>query len=226
MKHTGWGFGLAAAGMVLMASHAQAQTGSSSGTSGSNHGSGYGSSTSSSPHDSSQGSLGSSPRDSTGSTGSTSMGSGSNSMGMGSSGMGTGSSSGSTASNEPSSGTAIGHFDALSGKVQSFDRSNNTLTLSGSPKMLKVDPGTQVTKDGERASIDDIKEGDQVRASFSGTGDTPHVEAIDITSKGSTSGSETSGSSSATEPRSPSSPGSGSYGSPSSPGSGTSSGSR
>ncbi len=181
MKHTAWGLGLAAAGMVLVASHAQASTG-----------------TSSSAGD--EGTYGGTAG--TGMTGSTSMGT-----------------SASTAATDPSS-TASGHFDALAGKVQKFDRSKDTLTLAGSTKTLKVDPSTKVTKDGSRASIDDIKEGDQVRASFSGAGDTVQVQKLDIRPQGATGTSGMTGSSSSSAP----SPGSSRSTSSSSMGTGASGG--
>jgi hypothetical protein len=95
MKKMGWGFGLAAAGMVFMASHALAKTGST-GT------------------------------ESTGSTGST----------TGSMGESSGSSTGSAATSGTSS-TKSG--TELQGKVEKFNRSKNTLTLSGSDKTLRVD---------------------------------------------------------------------------------------
>ncbi len=91
----------------------------------------------------------------------------------------------STPGGTASSDEASGHFNSLQGRVESFDRSNNTLTLSGAPQTLKIDSSTDVTKGGSRASIDDIKEGDQVRASFSGaSGDTLNVKKLDILSAG------------------------------------------
>ncbi len=122
MKKMGWGFGLTAAGMVFMASHALAKTGSS-GT------------------------------ESTGSTGST----------TGAMGESSGSSTGSAATSGTSS-TKSG--TELQGKVEKFNRSKNTLTLSGSDKTLRVDSSTKVMKNGSSASLDDIKEGDEIRAAI------------------------------------------------------------
>src|SRR6266568_4994041 len=125
------------------------------------------------------------------------------SSGTGSSGTGTGASSdptksGTGASSDPTksgtgassagSSTTMGDTSAsptadasqLQGKVQNFDRTNNTLTLAGSDKALKIDSSTQVMKNGSRASLNDIKEGDQVRASFSGSGDMLHVQRLDV----------------------------------------------
>jgi Cu/Ag efflux protein CusF len=73
----------------------------------------------------------------------------------------------------------------LQGKVEKFDRSENTLTLSGIDTKLKVDSSTQVMKEGARATLNDIKEGDQVRASYSGTGETVNAKTIDIMPSGS-----------------------------------------
>jgi hypothetical protein len=53
----------------------------------------------------------------------------------------------------------------LEGEVRSVDSGSGTLTLSGG-NQLAVDLGTVVRKDGNIASFRDIKEGDQLRASF------------------------------------------------------------
>jgi hypothetical protein len=90
---------------------------------------------------------------------------------------------------ESGSATSAQGGQSLQGKVESFDRTNNTLMLSGSEKTLKVDSSTKVMKQGSRATLDDIKEGDQVRASYSGSGETLQVKSLDILSTGST-GSE------------------------------------
>ena len=60
----------------------------------------------------------------------------------------------------------------LTGMVEKFDCRAKELTLQNSDKKLKVTDSTRVMKDGQSASLSDIKEGDQVRASFSGSGDT------------------------------------------------------
>jgi hypothetical protein len=62
------------------------------------------------------------------------------------------------------------------GKVDKVDKSNNQLSLQ-----LKVSDSTQVMKDGHTASLSDIKEGDQVRASLSSSG---QVQRIDVMSSG------------------------------------------
>lgn len=142
MRKMGWAYGLAAASMVFVGSHALAAGESSDSSS----------------------SMGSGSSTGSGSSSGSSMGSSDTSMGTGSS-MG-------------SSSSASGK--QLHGKVQNFDRSSNTLTLSNSDKTLKVDPSTKIMKNGERATLDDIKEGDDVRASYSGSGDTLVVRTIEI----------------------------------------------
>ena len=171
MKKRAWGFGLAAA-LALLSGQARAQS-SSTGSTGTS--------------DSTDKSAASSPGNTTDNSAG-SMGTGSGSM-----------SSGANASTEPSTSSMGGHFDALTGKVQNFDRSKNELMLSGSDRKLKLDSSTRVMRDGSRASIDDIKEGDQVRASYSGSGDELQVKSLEITSAG-TMGSSGSSSSSEKKP--------------------------
>ncbi len=67
----------------------------------------------------------------------------------------------------------------VTGKVDKFDQTKKELTLR-----LPISDDTQVTKDGKRATLSDIKEGDQVRASFSGSGDQLKVNRIDVVSVG------------------------------------------
>lgn len=174
MKKMAWGFGLAAA-LALLAGQARAQSSGATGTG-----------TSGTSSDTTGTNRGTS-----GSSGNTSDTSRDTSGSMGSMGTGSTSSGASASTDQPTSSTS-GHFDALSGKVQRFDRSKNELTLSGSDRKLKLDSTTKVMRDGARASIDDIKEGDQVRASFSGSGDTLEVRSLDITSEGTGSGAEPS----------------------------------
>jgi hypothetical protein len=68
----------------------------------------------------------------------------------------------------------------LSGKVEKYDRATRTLSLSDSDKKLKVTDDTQVTKDGTRVSPGQIMEGDEVRASYSGSGDALEATRIVI----------------------------------------------
>lgn len=122
---------------------------------------------------------------------------------------GTGSSSSSSSatgdSAHASTSTPSGHFDAVTGKVEKVDKSKHTIQLSGFDHKLKVDSSTSVMKDGARASFEDIREGDRVRASYSGSGDEPTATRIDVMSKGSSSGSSGS-SSSSSSPSGPAGP--------------------
>jgi hypothetical protein len=88
----------------------------------------------------------------------------------------------------------------VSGKVEKYDRQNRTLTLQDSEKKLKVTDDTQVTRDGARVSPGQLMEGDEVRASYSGSGDVVEVMVIEITSSPAATGSSAA----------PSSPGPGS----------------
>lgn len=97
---------------------------------------------------------------------------------------------GSTGSAEHHAAMGSTSQNQVTGKVGKIDKTNNEITLS-----LKVSDSTQVTKDGQRASLTDIKEGDQVRASFSGSGESLQVTEIEVMSSGST-GSMGTGSSS------------------------------
>jgi len=86
-----------------------------------------------------------------------------------------GSSGSSAMGGTASAGAASQH--EITGKVEKLDRTKKELSLR-----LKVSDDTQVMKDGQRASLSDIKEGDQVRASFTGSGDTLQVQRIDVVS--------------------------------------------
>jgi Cu/Ag efflux protein CusF len=78
----------------------------------------------------------------------------------------------------------------LHGSVKSVDVTAKQLTLSDG-EQLKVQSSTKIAKDGRQASLEDVKQGDDVRASFS-PGDTEKVEQIIVTSSGKSSGSSTS----------------------------------
>jgi Cu/Ag efflux protein CusF len=57
----------------------------------------------------------------------------------------------------------------VSGEVKKVDASGNSLTLSassGSDQSLQVAPGASIIRDGASSSLDQLKEGDSVRASF------------------------------------------------------------
>ncbi len=115
-----------------------------------------------------------------------------NSQSTGSSSSGMGSSYGSSSSSSRM-GSSASASNEVSGKVEKFDRSSHTLKLRGSDKEFKVDPSTtDVTRDGAHASLDDLKEGEQVRASFSGTGDHVTATRIDIQGSGPAGGGSSS----------------------------------
>jgi Cu/Ag efflux protein CusF len=79
----------------------------------------------------------------------------------------------------------------LSGRVEKFDHESKTFTVAG--KDLKVDSSTKVMKDGEKAELTDIQEGDEVRASYSGSGDTLTADRIEVMPKsGMSSGTSSS----------------------------------
>ena len=82
--------------------------------------------------------------------------------------------------------SAAASAQELTGTVEKFDQSSKELKLTNSDKKLKVSDSTQVTKDGQKASLSDIKEGDQVRASYSGSGDTLEVITIEVMGAGTT----------------------------------------
>lgn len=87
----------------------------------------------------------------------------------------------------------------LSGKVETYDRANRTLSLANSDKLLRVTDDTQVFKGGDRVSPGQIMEGDEVRASFTGSGDTLEVVRIDVTAGAPASSGSGSGKSSGTD---------------------------
>jgi Cu/Ag efflux protein CusF len=68
------------------------------------------------------------------------------------------------------------------GTVQQLDETSREITLSGSRARLMVTNGTEIRKDGRRASFSDLREGDEVRASFSGSGESRTVEKLDVMS--------------------------------------------
>jgi hypothetical protein len=101
--------------------------------------------------------------------------------GSAASGHGHDSSAASTDAEKASERTAAGTHE-LSGKVEKFDREKRTLSLADSDKKLKVTDDTEVTKDGDKVSPGQIMEGDEVRASYSGSGDEVEVLSIEVSS--------------------------------------------
>jgi Cu/Ag efflux protein CusF len=130
----------------------------------------------------------SSEKEKSGATSPSSSGSSSGSMGGTTSEPSSGSST-SSGSMGSSAGTASATGDTsatagqqLTGTIQKFDKDSKELTLANSDKKLKVSDDTKVMKDGQKGSLSDIKEGDQVRASYSGTGDTLQVTTLEVMS--------------------------------------------
>jgi hypothetical protein len=86
----------------------------------------------------------------------------------------------------------------IQGRVERIDHANN-ITIAGSEQaglafdQFKVDSSTEIMKEGAKATIDDINEGDEVRASFSGSGDKLHVERLEILPSAGERGSSASG---------------------------------
>jgi len=68
----------------------------------------------------------------------------------------------------------------ISGTVKNVDPGKNEVTLAGSDEALTVTDDTQIVKGGHRAALSDVKEGDEVRASYSGSGDTLQVSRLEI----------------------------------------------
>jgi Cu/Ag efflux protein CusF len=81
-------------------------------------------------------------------------------------------------------GTAAGSAaqSQVTGKVEKVDQSKKELSLR-----LKVSDTTQVMKDGKTASLSDIKEGDQVRASFDSSGEPVRIDVTSSSGSGSKS---------------------------------------
>jgi len=86
---------------------------------------------------------------------------------------------GRTTQGEPASGTRS-ESNELTGRVEGVDRSNGTVRVAG--KTLRIATSTSVTRGGIGVEASTLREGDQVRASFSGSGDTLKAERIDVTS--------------------------------------------
>jgi hypothetical protein len=132
-----------------------------------------------------------------GSSGGSSKGSSGSSESSGS--MGTGSSG----SSSGSMGTESPTKQSVTGTVDKVDPSSNQLSIM--PKVdssmqqmqqdhvrLKTSSSTEVTKDGQKATLSDVKEGDQVRASLSPSGTVQRIDVVSSGSSGSKAGSGTS----------------------------------
>jgi hypothetical protein len=88
---------------------------------------------------------------------------------------------------------AGGSAQVLQGRVEQMDMARN-LRIAGSERVglafekFKLAPDAEITVDGRRASIDDLHEGDEVRASFSRDGEELQVRRLDIVSGATTAG--------------------------------------
>jgi Cu/Ag efflux protein CusF len=81
-------------------------------------------------------------------------------------------------------GTTASASSELSGVVKKVDKDKNSLKISsttGGEQELKLAKSATIMRDGNQAGLDQIKEGDQVRASFDASGS--NVSKIDVTSK-------------------------------------------
>jgi Cu/Ag efflux protein CusF len=92
---------------------------------------------------------------------------------------------GATASASSSgTGATASASSELSGVVKKIDKDKHSLKISsttGGEQELKVADSATITRDGNQAGLDQIKEGDQVRASFDASGS--NVSKIEVTSK-------------------------------------------
>jgi Cu/Ag efflux protein CusF len=68
----------------------------------------------------------------------------------------------------------------VSGTVERVDRGSKELTLAETGGALTVTPETQIVKGGQRAALADVRQGDEVRASYTESGNTLHVTRIEI----------------------------------------------
>jgi hypothetical protein len=94
-----------------------------------------------------------------------------------------------TASGTAGSASTGGPTRVVVGRVELLDRANH-VTVSGTERAglafdkFKIDQGTEITVNGERASVAEVNPGDEVRASFSGKGDDARLERLEILPSG------------------------------------------
>ena len=198
--------GMAAAGLVGVTTARAEQQASSTDKSPST--SGEGSSTQS-PSSSSQSSAKQSPSSSSQSSASQSpstSGEGSSSQSPTSSSSSTSqspSSSSQTSTSQASSGstgTSASASTELSGVVKKVDKDKRSLKISsttGGEQELKVPESATITRDGSQAGLEQVKEGDQVRASFDSSGS--KASKIEVTSKSKMGDKDKTGSKSETK---------------------------
>src|SRR5439155_16707440 len=81
-------------------------------------------------------------------------------------------------------GTTASASKELSGVVKKVDKDKRSLKISsatGGEQELKVADSATITRDGTQSALDQIKEGDQVRASFDASGN--QASKIEVNSK-------------------------------------------
>jgi Cu/Ag efflux protein CusF len=81
-------------------------------------------------------------------------------------------------------GTTASATKELSGVVKKVDKDKRSLKISsttGGEQELKLAESATITRDGAQAGLDQIKEGDQVRASFDASGN--QASKIEVNSK-------------------------------------------
>jgi hypothetical protein len=75
----------------------------------------------------------------------------------------------------------------IQGRVEQIDRANH-VTIAGSENVghafdqFKADQNTRVTVNGKESTLGTVQEGDEVRASFSGSGDALHLDRLEVRS--------------------------------------------
>ena len=87
-------------------------------------------------------------------------------------------------SQSSATGTTASASKELSGVVKKVDKDKRSLKISsatGGEQELKVADSATITRDGTQSGLDQIKEGDQVRASFDASGS--QVSKIEVNSK-------------------------------------------
>ncbi len=67
--------------------------------------------------------------------------------------------------------------DEARGKVSAVDEASEQVLLD-SGRLLLVEPGTEIFRDGAPAKFDSVLEGDEVRASFDGLGNLRRLELV------------------------------------------------
>ncbi len=80
------------------------------------------------------------------------------------------------------SAQAKGDVHEISGKVDKYDRKSRTLSLADSHTKLQLSDDTEVVKDGQKVSPGQIMEGDEVRASYAGSGDMVQAHRLEVMS--------------------------------------------